>query len=79
MLGREHPRPGTLGAYGVDNATLLVRTAESVDTVLRGQRPGDIPIEEPTTFARTINRTTARALGLTIPPNVLAHADDVVQ
>lgn len=70
---------GALVAYSVDVLALTSRTAEFVDQVLRGARPADFPIERPDTFELVINLNTARTLGLTIPPAVLARATEVIQ
>ena len=76
---RENVEAGGLMSYGPDNRDLFRRTAEFVDKILRGANPADIPVEQPTKFDFVINLTTARALGLTVPPGMLAIADEVIE
>jgi putative tryptophan/tyrosine transport system substrate-binding protein len=76
---RDHVQAGGLMSYGPNFPAQLRRAADFVDAILRGTKPGDIPVEQPTQFELVINLTTAKALGLTIPETLLATADEVIQ
>jgi putative ABC transport system substrate-binding protein len=80
MFGtREYVETGGLVSYGPSFPDQFTRAAEYVDKILRGTKPGDIPVEQPTRFYLTINLTTATALGLTISESFLARADEVIE
>lgn len=70
---------GMFMAYGPSNVATFNRTAYFVDRILKGTKAGDLPVEQPTTFELVLNAKTAKALGLTIPPSLLARADHVVE
>jgi putative ABC transport system substrate-binding protein len=76
---RECVEAGALASYGPHIPDLFRRSAESVDKILRGTKPADIPVEQPTKFALTVNLATAKALGLRIPESFLVRADEVIE
>ena len=66
-------------SYGVSTVDLYRRSASYVDRILRGEKPGELPVQGPTRFERAINLTAAKALGLEVPPVLLATADEVIE
>jgi putative ABC transport system substrate-binding protein len=76
---RQTAAAGGLIFYSAKFAALYERAAFYVDKILRGAKPADLPVEEPTRFEMVVNVKTARALGLTVSPSLLAQADDVIE
>jgi putative ABC transport system substrate-binding protein len=78
-FNREYVEAGALMSYGPNYLDLFRHAAEYVDKILRGAKPGDLPVQQPTTFEFVINLTTAKVLGLTLPPTLITRADAVIE
>jgi putative ABC transport system substrate-binding protein len=76
---RQFAREGALISYGPDSADIVRRSAGYVDRILKGERPGDLPVQAPTKYVLVINLKTAKTLGLDIPPALLTHTDEVIE
>jgi putative ABC transport system substrate-binding protein len=72
-------RDGGLLSYGPDQVDTFRRAASYVDRILRGAKPGDLPVQFPTRYEMVVNRKTAKALGLAIPPSIMLRADEVIE
>ena len=76
---REFVEAGGLVAYGVNYPDLYFRSASLIDKIFRGAKPGDLPVEQPTKLEFIINLKAAKAIGLTVPPLLIARADEVIE
>jgi putative ABC transport system substrate-binding protein len=74
-----YARDGGLLSYGVDSVDAFRRAASYVDRILRGEKPGELPVQLPAKFEMVMNRKTATALGLAIPPSILLRTDEVIE
>ena len=80
VYGRsDFAKDGGLLSYGIDQADTWHRAATYVDRILRGEKPGDLPVQFPTKFEMVVNRRTATALGLAVPPSIMLRADEVIE
>ena len=79
LVLKEDVRAGALMSYDPDRATITRRSADFVDKILKGAKPADLPVEQPTTFELVKNLKMAKALGLKIPQSVLVRADEIIQ
>ena len=77
--GRDYVEDGGLVSYGVNRRQIYRRAAEYVDRILKGAKPADLPIEQPTKFELVINRKTAQTLGLSISPSLLLRSDRIIE
>ena len=76
---RYFPASGGLVSYGFDQIEQSLGAASYVDRILKGEKPGDLPVQAPTKYQLVINLKTAKAIGLTVPPTMLTQADEVIE
>jgi putative tryptophan/tyrosine transport system substrate-binding protein len=74
-----HVRDGIFASYGPDPVEMFRRAGAYVDKILKGTKPADLPVQEPTKYNLAVNLKTAKALGLPVPPKLLARADEVIE
>ena len=77
--GSVYAKDGGLLSFGTDRVDVFRRAATYVDRILRGEKPGDLPVQFPTKFEMVVNLKTAKALGLAVPPSILLRADEVIE
>jgi putative ABC transport system substrate-binding protein len=79
VYSRETLEAGALMSYGADQRTIFRRAAIYIDKIIKGEKPADLPVEQPTRFEMLINLKTAKTLGLSIPESFLSRADEVIE
>ena len=79
MYSKETVDAGALASYGPSNYGIFRRSGYYIDKILKGAKPSELPVEQPTRFEFIVNLKTAKALGLTVPPTLLARADEVIE